>query len=242
MSANSGTKYRRATNEAEFLGFRRGRALVLILRGLGQLLLFLTGNGLAVFGLVFLSRRLRRAFTERARGDAECAKPMTSGSPVDTGLSVPDFSPVLVRDTPKPKSRSGQGASPSIFFLLLSSVCMSLMPAPTHAQETNPTITLPPLHVDAPAASCVDVEVDGARQPAFDCLNEQLKATAEGAVPSDPNTALNLVVGKAEPNKVGTFSHTGESIRMGSNFGKSAFPQRPPAPAYGNALTAGVKP
>jgi hypothetical protein len=74
---------------------------------------------------------------------------------------------------------------------------------------------------------CVDVEVDGERRPPLECLNRQLLQTAHAASPADSAFGVDAVLGHGEPNKVGTFSYTGESIRMGSNFGKSAFPQRP---------------
>ncbi len=124
--------------------------------------------------------------------------------------------------------------------LLFSGFFLAALPEPAQAQASA-TVTLPPLHVDAPSATCVDVEVDGERRPAFECLNHELKAAAQGANPSDPDAQLKAVAGNGAPNQVGTFSYTGESIRMGNAFGKSAFPQRPPAPVYSNRLTAGVK-
>jgi hypothetical protein len=108
-----------------------------------------------------------------------------------------------------------QNSPPAPFFLLLL-----------------PAIFVMGLRNDAFAQEeqvCVDVQVEGERSPAFDCLNEKLKATAQSAMPADPHAVIREVVGNGEPNKVGTFSFTATSIRMGSNFGKSAFPQRPRA-------------
>ncbi|WP_260858419.1 hypothetical protein [Paraburkholderia sp. BCC1885] len=72
---------------------------------------------------------------------------------------------------------------------------------------------------------CVDAEVDGERALSYDCLNQQLApaAVAGGAVA--PNAAQALAT--APSNRVGTFNYSAESIRFGSNWGKSVFPQRP---------------
>lgn len=99
------------------------------------------------------------------------------------------------------------------------------------------TVELSPLHVTAPApSSCVNVQVEGARSISFDCLNQQLKADAQDQGNAPPTTIAKDAAGNGAPTTVGTFSYTGTSIRMGSNFGKSAFPQRPPAPSFTSAL------
>ncbi len=215
-----------------------------IVRGLVQLCTLLLITGAACISMNLLARVLRRIFSKRDIAKVNPPETQAPVSPPVLALSVPDFSPalleLLVRENPKPMTRSGQGTTPSVFLLLLPGICFAALPEPAQAQAPA-TVMLQPLHVEAPSQTCVDVEVEGVRQPAFDCLNQQLKAAAQSASTIDPNAQLKAVVGNGEPNKVGTFSYTGESIRMGSNFGKSAFPQRPAAPVYSNSLTAGVK-
>src|ERR1700744_4767329 len=83
------------------------------------------------------------------------------------------------------------------------------------------TVVLPPLHVEAPSPSCVDVQVEGARSLSFDCLNQKLKADAPGQSGGAPSVTAKDVTGAGAPTAVGTFSYTGTSIRMGDAFGKS---------------------
>lgn len=128
-----------------------------------------------------------------------------------------DETTVLLERNQDARRTDSQRMTPSMFFVLLPVVCVTALPHTAMAQQ-----------------SCVDVEVEGERHPAFDCLNDQLKAAAQAAAPTNPDTAIADAVGHGEPNKVGTFSYTGQSIRMGSNFGKSANPQRPVPPAYYN--------
>jgi hypothetical protein len=99
-----------------------------------------------------------------------------------------------------------------------------------------PVLQLPPLHVEAPSPSCVDVQVEGARSISFDCLNAKLKAEAQQQSDAAPTVTAKDIAGNGAPTTVGTFSYTGTSIRMGNTFGKSAFPQRPPATSFTNAL------
>lgn len=117
--------------------------------------------------------------------------------------------------------------------------CFYVLLAATPASAQ--TVALPPVKVEAPPQACTDVQVDGQRRPALACLNAQLKASAQDATPpTDPNAAIHDVVGNGEPNKVGTFSRTGQSIRMGNTFGTSSKPQRPPAPVYAPPLATGA--
>lgn len=77
---------------------------------------------------------------------------------------------------------------------------------------------------------CVDAEVNGERALSYDCLNQKLTPASSVQAGSAPGTAESLV--KAPSNKSGTFNYSGESIRFGSNWQKSATPQRPtPVPA-----------
>ncbi|HEY1611571.1 MAG TPA: hypothetical protein VGG24_20085 [Paraburkholderia sp.] len=74
---------------------------------------------------------------------------------------------------------------------------------------------------------CVDVEVNGATALSYDCLSQQLAPTPSpaDAASGASNAATGLAT--APSNKVGTFNYSGESIRFGSNWGKSVTPQRP---------------
>jgi hypothetical protein len=113
---------------------------------------------------------------------------------------------------------------------------MGIVQFPAQAQAPAPTIQLPPLHVEAPGDSCVDVQAGGAHSLSFDCLNQELKDAAQEHDAGAPIANAKDVTGTGAPTTVGTFSYTGTSIRMGDAFGKSAIPQRPPAPSFTNAL------
>jgi len=78
---------------------------------------------------------------------------------------------------------------------------------------------------------CVTTEVDGVRTMSYDCLSQQLAPSANASASgSTGNIAEGLAT--APSNHVGTFNESAESIRFGSNWGKSVTPQRPaPVPA-----------
>lgn len=81
----------------------------------------------------------------------------------------------------------------------------------------------------AEPASCVEVEVNGYRAPSYDCLSQQMAPRARA-----PHEAPGLAsegVARTPSNQLGLFNRAATSNRMGSNFGNSAFPQRP-APIY----------
>lgn len=70
------------------------------------------------------------------------------------------------------------------------------------------------------------------------CLNGQLKAAARDGQPVPP--VADRTTSQADvPSRVGTFSYSATRQRMGNNFGHSAQPDRPSAPNYANAITAG---
>lgn len=75
---------------------------------------------------------------------------------------------------------------------------------------------------------CVDAEVNGVRTLSYTCLSQQLApartANSRDASASDPSERL----ANGPSNQVGTFNLSAERIRFGSNWGKSALPQRPP--------------
>jgi hypothetical protein len=68
-----------------------------------------------------------------------------------------------------------------------------------------------------------------ASAPDYACLNAGLAAIARGAQP-EPGPRAADVLGDGAPDRVGVFSYSGISEQLGSNFGKSAFPQRPARP------------
>lgn len=82
---------------------------------------------------------------------------------------------------------------------------------------------------------CVDAEVDGVRSLSYDCLSRQLKpaATPEdataGGTSVDRKSAAEALATQPS-NRVGTFNLSAERNRFGSNWGKSAQPQRPAPP------------
>ncbi|WP_144637843.1 hypothetical protein [Bordetella genomosp. 13] len=78
-------------------------------------------------------------------------------------------------------------------------------------------------------SACVDVEANGQRSPSYDCLSQQM-APRPPAPHENPALASEGVVRMA-PNQVGLANRAATSNRMGSNFGHSAFPQRP-TPIY----------
>ena len=78
-----------------------------------------------------------------------------------------------------------------------------------------------------PAPDCAPI----AGHPDYACLNARLAATVQGAKPTPAPSTFDIV-GNGQPDKVGTFSQTGIAEQLGSSFGKSVFPQRPPPPAH----------
>ncbi len=118
-----------------------------------------------------------------------------------------------------------------VVVLLAAGAAIDAVPA-----QGQPT----PLQGEGANPSCVDVQVEGSRSLSFACLNQALKDGA--GAPAAPVYDVKDAVGDGAPTKVGTFSYAGTSIRMGDSFGKSAIPQRPPAPSFTNALApAGAK-
>ncbi|MEI9993004.1 MAG: hypothetical protein WDM91_00305 [Rhizomicrobium sp.] len=126
-------------------------------------------------------------------------------------MALPPRSMTELYGTPQRRPAAGaphrphRGTATRLAVLLFA--CVGLLGHPALAQQ-----------------SCVEVEVEGQRRPPLDCLNRQLQqASAAGG----PSAAIAAVVGNAEPNRVGIFSHAGTAIRMGAAFGRSATPQRP---------------
>lgn len=83
------------------------------------------------------------------------------------------------------------------------------------------------------STSCIEVEVDGQRAPpSFDCLTHQLapKAQAGASAGTAPPLASEAIVLRPS-NQLGLFNRAATGHRMGDQFGRSAFPQRPPGAA-----------
>lgn len=79
--------------------------------------------------------------------------------------------------------------------------------------------------------ACVDVEVGGYRALSYNCLSEQM-APRQPAPHENPALASEGIAARPS-NQLGLYNRSAVSNRMGSNFGKSVHPQRPPAgPQY----------
>ncbi len=76
---------------------------------------------------------------------------------------------------------------------------------------------------------CVDAEVDGKRALSYDCLSRQLKPASDAQPGGAPQTDAERL-SKQPSNRIGTFNLSTERNRFGSNWGRSATPQRPDAP------------
>lgn len=85
---------------------------------------------------------------------------------------------------------------------------------------------------------CSSDDAEGGRRLSFDCLNAELK---ESSAEKAPDFKAVDAAGRGNPEKLGTFSYTATQIRMGKNFGKSIYPERPPAPSLTNAFFHGGK-
>lgn len=107
---------------------------------------------------------------------------------------------------------------PKPFLLPLTLAC-SLLTAMATAFAAPPK--------DAPA-SCIEVEVDGARAPAsFACLSERLQPAPANPAARDATMGAEAIV-QRPGNQLGVFNRAATSHRMGNTFGTSVYPQRPP--------------
>jgi hypothetical protein len=88
-------------------------------------------------------------------------------------------------------------------------------PVRAHAQEARGSDT------------CVDVRVGTER--AYDCLNQALARS----VPQRPTPAVPPVTASSSAPATGLFNESATRERLGTNFGHSAQPQRPPPGVYG---------
>ncbi|SMF79778.1 hypothetical protein SAMN06295900_12198 [Trinickia caryophylli] len=118
----------------------------------------------------------------------------------------------------------------------MAAALAGLAPSPVRALEPMPAQE--PDRGQAQAAGgasdgqpvCVDAEVGGERALSYSCLSQRLSGGGNRAAAAASNPAEGIVTSPS--NRVGTFNYSSESIRFGSNWGKSAVPQRPqPTPA-----------
>lgn len=77
--------------------------------------------------------------------------------------------------------------------------------------------------------SCVDVSINQHAVLAFDCLSRALATGSQQPVAPPP--VLDAVANDPSNRQVGQYNFSALSHRMGSNLGKSVYPQRPPAAA-----------
>lgn len=80
------------------------------------------------------------------------------------------------------------------------------------------------------APACIEVEVDGQRIPAYDCLAEKLKPNAAAQAPRPDAALASERIAQRPANEVALFNQAATHQRMGNAFGESVHPQRPPAP------------
>jgi len=83
---------------------------------------------------------------------------------------------------------------------------------------------------------CVEVQVGNERLPDFDCINRQLQlhVEREHAMPA----VSAPIDARSSSTAVGVANQAAAEQMMGSAFGKSAQPQRPPPPVFVAPLVA----
>lgn len=95
-------------------------------------------------------------------------------------------------------------------------VTLALVTTQTHAEEQE--------H-DTPV--CIDVTVDGYKVMSYECLGYQM-TNPQGSVAARKNLeGMSVPLAQRAPNQTGLYNQSATRTRMGANFGKSAFPQRP---------------
>ena len=87
----------------------------------------------------------------------------------------------------------------------------------------------PPSSSSVASPSCVDVSINQHAVLAFDCLSRALATGSQQ--PAAPQPALDAVANEPSNRQVGQYNFSALSHRMGSNLGKSVYPQRPPVAA-----------
>jgi len=86
----------------------------------------------------------------------------------------------------------------------------------------------------ASETTCVDVKIGDENY--YNCLNERLRRLTLQPRFSSSDTAINAF---SPAPQVGTFNQAATSERLGSAFGHSVIPQRPPPPVFSSPLVNG---
>lgn len=103
-------------------------------------------------------------------------------------------------------------------FPVLPSSLVLLLVVTTQAGATEP---------GKGSSGCLDVAVDGYKTLSYECLGQQMTNRQGDTAARKNQEAMAFSISNRAPNQLGLFNQAGTSHRMGSNFGKSAFPQRP---------------
>lgn len=83
-----------------------------------------------------------------------------------------------------------------------------------------------------PAASCIEVEVDGVRAPSYACLTQKMSPNKDAAARQAAAQGLaSEAIVQRPSNQLGLFNRAAMANRMGNTFGTSVYPQRPPSTA-----------
>ena len=86
----------------------------------------------------------------------------------------------------------------------------------------------------APAdQTCVEVEIDGQKAPAYSCINQRLQQQVDQVQPVANIPPLDA---SSPAVAVHGFNQTALQQQFGQNFGKSVVPFRPAAPTFSNSL------
>ncbi len=89
----------------------------------------------------------------------------------------------------------------------------------------------PAVAQNAASGSCVDVHI-GSDQ-AYSCLNRELRKLVPQSRASSADAPINATSPAPE---VGTYNQAATRHHLGSNFGISTLPQRPPPPIFSTPL------
>jgi len=85
----------------------------------------------------------------------------------------------------------------------------------------------------AAPSSCIDIAVEGSWIGHLDCLNADLRKLAKDRQDSVAAMYGAIAAGHdVAPAELGMFNQYAVQERLGQNFGKSAYPQRPPPATY----------
>jgi hypothetical protein len=127
------------------------------------------------------------------------------------------------RDMRWPRVSRATGSPRALFVAMV----LAVVSGPVLAQEI-PASAPEAASTGAPSKRvCVNVEVNGQTALSYDCLSQQLAPTTVPASGDADAGNIAKSLATAPSNRVGTFNYSAESIRFGSNWGKSVIPQRP---------------